>query len=202
MSRTPVVLALSCVLMSTASRAHHPPPEYAQPAPVYVTPPIVVVPQTEVRTEPRPQPRPGMLAIKYMPGAASWVLVDNHTVEWGGAGFAHSLGLEVRLARWFALRSDLEFRPGRRTWDMLGLKLSLFPSSWIKPYISASIGATEDVTRLGRYSLGISGAGGLDVFLGRYFFLEAEVRYRMTEDECCSAVPTLMGLVGGGVAFF
>ena len=80
MSRMQGTLVLSLTVISVASWAH-PPPEYAQPAPVYVTPPVVVVPQNEVRSETRPQPRPGMLAIKYMPGAASWVLVDNHTSQ-------------------------------------------------------------------------------------------------------------------------
>ena len=31
-----------------------------------------------------------------------------------GTGFAHSPGIEVRLTRWFSLRSDLEFRQGGR----------------------------------------------------------------------------------------
>ena len=32
--------------------------------------------------------------------------------------------------------------------------------------------------------------------------VEAEVRYRMTPGACCSDVPALTGVIGGGVAFF
>ena len=108
----------------------------------------------------------------------------------------------MRLTRWLSLRSDLEFRQTSRTWDMLGVKLSLFPYSPVKPYGSVSFSGTESYAKPGKFSFGFAGAAGIDVFLGKHFFLEAEVRYRMTPGNCCSDVPALTGLVGGGVAFF
>jgi hypothetical protein len=145
---------------------------------------------------------PARLALKYMPGASATVALDEAGFRAGQPGFAHSPGLELRLANWFALRSDLEFRQDSRTWDMLGAKLSLFPNSAVRPYASVSLGATELLADPGRYSLGVAGAGGLDVFFGRHFFLEAEVRYRVMPGACCSEVPSLTGVVGLGVAFF
>jgi hypothetical protein len=85
---------------------------------------------------------------------------------------------------------------------MLGVKLSLFPNSPVKPYASVSFGGNENYARPGNYTFGFAGAAGLDVFIGRTFFLEAEVRYRMTPGNCCSEAPALTGVIGGGVAFF
>ena len=85
---------------------------------------------------------------------------------------------------------------------MLGVKLSLFPHSPVKPYASVSFSGNENYANPGKFSFGFAGAGGLDVFIGKTFFLEAEVRYRMTPGACCSEVPALTGVIGGGVAFF
>lgn len=181
-----------------------PPMMYAAPQPVaYVNAPLVVAaPVVQARVAPPVSDRPGFLALKYMPGVSSNVSVSNSSLGFGDVGFAHSPGLELRITRWFSLRSDLEFRQGGRTWDMLGVKLSLFPNSPVKPYASVSFGANENYANPGKYSFGFAGAGGLDVFFGKHFFVEAEVRYRMTPGACCSEVPALTGLVGGGVAFF
>jgi hypothetical protein len=179
-----------------------PPMVYAQPAPAPVA---VVAPMAVVRQKPAPveRPRPGFLAVKYMPGVStSPSLENNGELDFNDTGFAHSPGLEVRLTRWLSLRSDLEFRQTGRTWDMLGVKLSLFPNSPVKPYGSISFGASESYANPGSYAFGFAGAGGLDVFIGRHFFLEAEVRYRMTPGSCCSEAPALTGVIGGGVAFF
>lgn len=186
-----------------------PPVVYAEPPVVYTAPPVVyappvVTPAPVVRAKPAPprNDRPGFLALKYMPGASSDISLGAGRVGFDTVGFAHSPGIEFRLTRWLSLRSDLEFRQGGRTWDMLGVKLSLFPRSPVKPYASVSFGANENYLNPGKFSFGLAGAAGLDVFLGRYFFLEAEVRYRATPGACCSDVPSLTAVVGGGVAFF
>lgn len=182
-----------------------PAPVVVAPAPVYTAPPIVYAPpvvMTPVAPKREPPPRPGLLAIKYMPGVSSDLGTSAGDPALGTPTFAHSAGLELRIARWFSLRSDLEFRKTSRTWDMLGAKVSLFPNSAFKPYASISFSGNEAYANPGKFSFGFAAAGGLDLFLGRYFFLEAEVRYRMTPGDCCSEVPALTGLVGGGIAFF
>jgi hypothetical protein len=188
-----------------------PPVVYAQPPMVYAAPPpvayapapmVVAAPVVQAKVAPPVRERPGFLALKYMPGASSDISINTGAFGFGDVGFAHSPGIELRITRWLSLRSDLEFRQGGRTWDMLGVKLSLFPSSPVKPYASVSFGANENYANPGKYSWGFVGAGGLDVFFGKHFFVEAEVRYRMTPGACCSEVPALTGLIGGGVAFF
>lgn len=189
-----------------------PPVVYAPPPPVVYTPPPVVyapvpvaAPVVQTRAAPPPaRDRPGFLALKYLPGASTGLGVSAAGFEFANPAFAHSAGVELRFTRWFALRSDLEFRRDSRTWDVLGAKLSLFPNSPVKPYASVSLAATEVLAKAGQYSLGVAGAGGLDLFFGKHFFLEAEVRYRVTPGAgaCCSEIPSVTGLVGGGVAFF
>lgn len=183
-------------------------PVYQQPVyqqPVYSPPPIVYAQPPAVVVQ-KPQPvkddRPGLLAIKYMPGVSTAVAAPDGQVQFGDPAFAHSPGVEVRLTRWLSLRSDLEFRKDSRTWDMLGVKLSLLPRSFIKPYASVSFSGNENLSNPGKFSFGFAGAAGVDVMFGKHFFLEAEARYRMTPGSCCAEVPTLTGVVGGGVAFF
>jgi hypothetical protein len=178
-----------------------PPPVVYSPPPMVYAAPMVAAPVVQAKVVPPPDDRPGFLALKYMPGASTNI-VANQAFNLDGVGFAHSPGIELRLTRWFSLRSDLEFRQGGRTWDILGIKGSLFPHSPVKPYASVSFSGNENYANPGKFSFGFAGAGGLDVFIGKYFFLEAEVRYRMTPGACCSEVPALTGLVGGGVAFF
>jgi hypothetical protein len=146
--------------------------------------------------------KPSLLAIKYAPGASSPVAWATQP-EFGGFGFAHSVGLELRLSRWFALRSDFEMRNTGRSWDMLGLKVWLIPSWALKPYASVSVSGSEANSFPGKFQLGMSAALGVDLMIGKHFFIEAEARYRVSPtSECCREVPTLTGLVGGGVAFF
>ncbi len=192
-----------------------PAPVYvAPPAPAYTAPPVVYVPAPVVsgplvHTTPvvvkAPRPvvdnKPNFLALKYMPGFSSNI-TSFDDVDFSTPTFAHSPGLELRFTRWLSLRSDLEFRQDSRTWDVLGVKTSLFPRSPVKPYASVSFSINEHLKNQGNYSFGFAAAAGLDVFIGKYFFLEAEVRYRMTPGSCCTEVPALTGLVGGGVAFF
>ena len=187
----PVVVAAPVVYSA-------PPMVYAAPAPVVVA----AAPAVQARVAPPADDRPGFLALKYMPGVSSNISGTGGDMGLSTPAFAHSPGVELRLTRWFSLRSDLEFRKEGRTWDMLGVKLSLLPNSPVKPYASVSFSGNENYANPGKYSFGFAGAGGLDVMLGKHFFLEAEVRYRMTPGSCCSEVPALTGLVGAGVAFF
>lgn len=181
-----------------------PPMVYAPQAPVvYGNAPMVAAPVVQQRVAPPRDDRPGFLALKYMPGVSTNPSIsDNGALDFDATAFAHSPGIELRLTRWLSLRSDLEFRRGGRTWDMLGVKLSLPPHSPVKPYASVSFSGNENYANPGKYSFGFAAAGGLDVFIGKFFFVEAEVRYRMTPGACCSEVPALTGLIGGGVAFF
>lgn len=190
-----------------------PQPVYVAPPPpqvVYTNPPIVYAqppppPVVQQRAAPPPAPvddKPNFLALKYMPGFSSNIGTADGKVDFSTPAFAHSPGVEFRLTRWLSLRSDLEFRKDSRTWDVLGVKGSLFPRSPVKPYASVSFAINENLKNPGKYSFGFSAAAGMDIFIGKYFFLEAEARYRMTPGSCCSEVPTLAVVGGGGVAFF
>lgn len=205
----PVLIAQPAQPLPPVAYYTQPQPVYVQPAPppvVYTAPPMVYAQPAPVVVQQRAAKpadnRPGILAVKYMPGASAGISLIDDMPEFNDVGFAHSPGVEVRLTRWLSLRSDLEFRQGGRTWDMLGVKGSLFPSSPVKPYASVSFGGNESYANPGKYSFGFAAAAGLDVFFGKHFFLEAEVRYRLTPGACCSEVPSLTGVVGGGVAFF
>lgn len=204
-----VVVANPVVVAPAPVVQYSPPPiVYAQPVVVAPTPPPIVYAQPAAQVvvqRPAPAPRddrPGFLALKYMPGVSTNVSAPLGDVEFSQPTFAHSPGIELRLTRWLSLRSDLEFRKEGRTWDMLGVKLSLLPRSPVKPYISASFSGNEAYANPGRFSFGFAGAAGLDVMIGKYFFVEAEARYRMTPGSCCSEVPSVTGVIGGGVAFF
>ncbi len=191
-----------------------PPPVYVQPQPVYSPPPVVYAPVPVMAPVAAPPPvvvqpqrprddnKPNFLAIKYMPGFSSAISTPDGKVDFSTPTFAHSPGLEMRLTRWLSLRSDLEFRKESRTWDVLGVKGSLFPRSPVKPYASVSFAINENLKNPGKYSFGFSAAAGMDIFIGKYFFLEAEARYRMSPGNCCSEVPTLAVVGGAGVAFF
>jgi hypothetical protein len=191
-----------------------PAPVVVQQQPVYTAPPIVYaqpVPQQVVAAnaplvvqQPKParDDRPGFLAVKYMPGFSTAVAAPDGQVQLGTPSFAHSPGIELRLTRWLALRSDLEFRNDSRTWDMVGVKLSPLPWKVFKPYASVSFSGNENLSNPGKFSFGFAGAAGIDLMFGKHFFLEAEARYRMSPGSCCSEVPTITGVVGGGFAFF
>ncbi len=210
----PIVVAQAAPVYVT------PPPQYVSsppPAPVYITPPpMVAAPAPQYVPVPVPTPapaaptvvtqferrdpeRPALLGLKYAPGAnASIAWTD--VVSAGSPSFAQSVGLEFRATSWLALRSDLEFRAAGRSWDALGLKLST--PTMVSPYISGSFSVSERLIEPGKYQVGAMAAVGLDVKLGRHFFIEGEVRYRVAPGDCCREQPQLTGLVGAGVAFF
>lgn len=193
-----------------------PPVAYvAPPAPVYVPtpPPVVAAPpappmvaapaaaaSVSVQVEKREAPKPAFLGLKYLGGSAA--LVDwSSGMSLSGLGYTHSIGLEGRFNRWFGLRSDFEMRSDSRSWDLIGAKLWV-PTSTFKPYASVSLAMTEAYSQPGQMHWGLVGAAGLDIWLGKHFFIEAEARYRVSPGDCCRAEPHLSGLVGAGVAFF
>jgi hypothetical protein len=188
-----------------------PPPVYAPPAvayvappppPVVVAPPLVAPPAPAVNVtvqQPR-ETRPALLGLKYLGGSASLVNF-NGGLTTDGLGYAQSAGVELRLNRWFGLRSDFELRPDSRSWDLIGAKLWV-PWSVFKPYASVSLAVSEAYSQPGLRHWGVVGAAGLDVWLGRHFFLEAEGRYRVSPGDCCRDQPHFTGLVGAGFAFF
>lgn len=182
------------------------PPPMVQAAPVYVAPPVVVQPPPRVvtRTVTAPAPeRPALIGIKYTPGLSGIFTSSPGAVGFSGARFTHSAGLEARLSRWFALRSDVELRNDSRSFDVIGAKVWLAGADWaVKPYLSASLSGTMADSRPNALTVGVVGAGGVDVFFGKHFFLEAEVRYRALPGSCCTEVPQVTGVVGAGVAFF
>lgn len=171
-----------------------------QPAPVVVQPPQPVVTRTVTVAQPE---RPALIGLKYTPGLSGVFTSTSSSVGLAGARFTHSIGLEARLSRWFALRSDAELRNGSRSFDVIGAKVWLAGADWsVKPYLSASLSGSVSDSRPNALVVGVVGAGGVDVFFGKHFFLEGEVRYRVLPDSCCSDVPQLTGVVGAGVAFF
>jgi hypothetical protein len=184
-------------------------PVYVQAPPLIAAPPIVAVPTPTYVPAPPPTvavaprmvdpDRPNHLAFKYMTG---WLGdVDNSGLSVGRFGGLASLGAELRLARWIALRSDLEYRPNGRSIDFLGVKLWLDGDSALRPYASVSLTGEFPSSRLGSSYLGLVGAAGLDLFLGRYLFIEAEARVRQVHD-CCGESLLASGTIGGGLAFF
>lgn len=181
-----------------------PPPVVAAPPP----PPMVAAPvapvaaaaSVNVRVEKKEPPRPAFLGLKYLGGTAA--LVDwSSGMDLSGLGYAHSIGLEGRFNRWFALRSDFEMRSDSRSWDLIGAKLWV-PTETFKPYASVSLAMSEAYSQPGKMHWGVVGAAGIDIWLGKHFFIEAEARYRVSPGDCCRAEPHLTGLVGAGVAFF
>jgi hypothetical protein len=185
------------------------PPPMVQAAPVYVAPPPPVVvqqppPRVVTRTVTAPAPeRPALIGLKYTPGLSGVFTSSPGAVGFSGARFTHSAGLEARLSRWFALRSDVELRNDSRSFDVIGAKVWLAGADWVvKPYLSASLSGTMADSRPNALTVGVVGAGGVDVFFGKHFFLEAEVRYRALPGSCCAEVPQVTGVVGAGIAFF
>jgi hypothetical protein len=184
-------------------------PPMVQAAPVYIAPqPVVVVqpqpPRVVTRTVTAPAlERPALIALKYTPGLSGIFTSSPGAVGFSGARFTHSAGLEARLSRWFALRSDVELRNDSRSFDVIGAKVWLAGADWsVKPYLSASLSGTMVDSRPNALTVGVVGAGGVNVFFGKHFFLEAEVRYRALPGSCCTEVPQVTGVVGAGVAFF
>jgi hypothetical protein len=208
-----------------------PPPVFVQAVPVQV-----VVPVAEVQVQPPPPPppparvvmvgyaapqqvvqavpppeepwRPGRVALKYSPNYAGTLVTSPSEVGLSGGSFSHGLGLEVRLSRWFALRTDVDFSRGRRTFDALGAKLWLAGGEWrVKPFISGGLSLTQLDARPQGVWVGYYGSAGLDIFVGKHLFFTAEARYRPMPESCgCSAttaaVHQVSGVVGVGVAFF
>jgi hypothetical protein len=125
-------------------------------------------------------------------------------LQFGTFGFTHTIGLEVRLNRWFALTSDYEMRPTGRSWDMIGAKVWLIPSFMLKPFAQVALAGSEAYSMPGKYQLGVSAALGADLFFGKHFFIEAALRYRVSPggNDCCREVPQLAAQLGAGVAFF
>lgn len=195
---------------------YSPPPMVAGPPVVMVTPPVVIPaaplpvasPQPIiVAAPPAPEPapeRPSIVALKYTPGASAGVNWGSSTQAGGlsGVAFSQTFGLEFRVARWLAIRGDVEFRKGGHSYDPFGLKVWVAPGAVLRPYLSASLSASDSSNNPGRLAVGIVGATGLDLMLGRHFFFEAEVRYRLIPGTCCRDVPQLTGVLGAGVAFF
>lgn len=190
---------------SGSARPPPPPVVYVQPPVVYVAPPPPPAPPPVVHTvvveEPSPV-GPSLIALKYMPGLASNIGFGFDTGFVGSnVAFAQSAGIEVRLNRWFALRMDGELRNDGRSFDPLGIKLALAPSFRLRPYGSISL-SLNDAPRFGnRLTVGLMAAAGLDLYFGRHFFIEAEVRYRRVPG-CCQEEGRLTGMIGAGVAFF
>lgn len=222
-ARRRVVVAPAPVIVQAAPvYVAPPPPVYvappapvyvAPPPPVYVAPPMVAVQPVGVQPVPAvvtraPTPpaveRPALIGLKYTPGLTGVFSSQGEgDVRFSGMQFSHSAGLEARLSRWFALRSDAEWRNGSRSFDVIGLKVWLAGADWkVKPYLSGSLSGTMIDTRPGALIVGAVGAAGVNVFFGKHFFLEAEVRLRALPDACCSTIPVTTVAGGAGLAFF
>jgi hypothetical protein len=148
---------------------------------------------------------PPRLALKWAPFARSVTSVFDEP-----AGLnAGSVGLEYRLGRYLALRTDLQYSGQGALWDFVGLKLSLFADSLLRPFASAGFsgiriveGSAPAATRLGM----VAGVG-LNLFFGRHVFLEVEGKYRRYSEEPLQLaearnLSSWTLLAGAGVAFF
>lgn len=186
----PMVVAQPMVVVPVAPL---PPPPPVAPAPVVVAP--VVVAQLPPQEEPFKR-----VAVKYQPGLSA--VLDTQAKEFGPPSFSNNFGAEFRISRYFALRGDVELRSGARSWQIPGLKVSLFPNSRVHPFASASLAINQvDGVPANRVSLGLVGAVGLDITIFRWLFVTAEARYAVQPGNCC-ALPRVTGLVGAGVQFF
>ncbi len=219
-----------------------PPVYYIAPAPVYVAPPPVAAPAPVYYAPATPPAPPPVIA-----APAPVIVEDNHiprlAVKWAPLGVtslqappdvtgksggfplnAGSVGIEYRFPnRYWALRSDFEYGLYGGAWDFVSLKLSLFPRSFLRPFVSAGVTGsnvydhnivTGVVTETP--SLGGVAAAGLDVFFGKHFFLEAEVKGRAfvfgvgnqtttppgATPAPYTATTQFSGMLGAGVAFF
>lgn len=198
-SPPPMVIAQPVVVAPVAAA---PPPVVAVPVPVPVPAPAPVAVAAPVVVAQVPQEDTSFrrLAVKYSPGLSA--VVDTDAKEFGPATFTNVIGAEFRLSRYFALTGGLELREGSRSWQIPGLKVSLFPSSRVHPFAQASLAINQvDGTPANRFSLGVVGSAGLDIAIFRWLFLTAEARYAVTPGNCC-ALPRVAGLVGAGVQFF
>lgn len=191
--------------MVDAEPVYAPPPAPPQPPVVYVAPaprPVVVATPVVAAQPVQKEEEPSLkrLAVKWAPGITA--VLDSEAKELGPASFANNFGAEFRITRYFALRADLELRSGARSWEIPGLKVSLFPSSRIHPFASASLSINQaDGQPANKVSLGIMGAVGLDLTIWNWLFVTAEARYNTVPGNCC-ALPRVTGLVGAGVQFF
>lgn len=208
-----------------------PAPVYVQPAPVVMPPPplvsappvVVTPPPVVVQAPPSPAPappavvtrparpvepeRPALIGVKYQPGFSglftSSSTDSSATVGFAQGRFVHGVGLEARLSRWFALRSDVELRTESRSYDVIGAKVWLAGADWkVKPFLSASLSGSEHDLRPNALAIGLVGSGGVDVFFGRHFFLTAEAKVRASPGGCCNEGPRVTVGAGAGVAFF
>jgi hypothetical protein len=102
-------------------------------------------------------------------------------------------GFEYRLpSPYFLLRADISANPHVVWLDPVSLKLSPFPSWWVRPYVS--VGPT--VAFLNSVSPGLVVASGLDITLWRHLFLETEIEGRVI-----SGMTQVAGTAGFGYAF-
>lgn len=191
----PPPMVVAPVVVAPAPPPPPAPVVVVQPRPVVAAAPVVVA-QPQLPPE-EPVKR---IALKYAPGISA--VLDTEAKEFGPASFTNSIGAEFRLSRYFALRGDVELRQGSRSWQIPGLKVSLFPSSRVHPFASASLMINQvDNAPANRVSLGFMAAAGLDITVFRWLFLTAEARYQVQPGNCC-ALPRVAGLVGVGVQFF
>jgi hypothetical protein len=136
-------------------------------------------------TEP---PRAPLVAIAVQPGLGT--RLDGR--ENGLVGALHG---EYRPLQWLAVRAGFEMSPSGQALDVVGVKVS--PNTIWRPFFAASLSANFlHETTGARFGTALS--GGLDVSLGRGFFLEAEARVRLTADN----TPRASLSVGAGFEFF
>lgn len=142
-----------------------------------------------------PEPAEPLMAVKLLGGGSG--VVNTTSAKSDQPGLSGMLGVEVRLTEWLAVRSDLDLRANGVSWDVAGLKLR---GPWfLSPYFSVS--ATVGLTG-GHFSLGPVGAAGLDLRLGRHFFLELEGAFRVSPGETLRRAGQVSVMAGLGYAFF
>lgn len=144
------------------------------------------VEEPPVRSEP-------LLAVKALGGVSG--VTHSSEARSDQAGFSGMLGVEFRIFEWLALRSDFDFRQNGLSWDAAGLKLR---APWfLSPYVSVS----ATIGLAGRLSFGPVGAAGIDLHLGRHFFLEVEGAYRVAPGETLNRAGQVSVMAGLGYAF-
>jgi hypothetical protein len=189
-----------------------PPPPEAVVAPVVVSQEPDRIPRVAVKWAPL-----GITSLQAPPSTSGSGSTNNFPINAG------NVGLEYRFSNGYtALRSDFEYGLYGGAWDFLSLKLSLFKHSWLRPYLSGGVTGTNIydhnlTTGITTKTPSVGGvaAGGLDLFFGKHFFLEAEVKARVfaipvggqtttpagATAENFSPTTQFSGMLGAGVAF-
>jgi opacity protein-like surface antigen len=119
-------------------------------------------------------------------------------------GFAGQIGFGYYLARYFALEVDLGYLESKGSLSNVDRKYGLYPLEvtgrlglplgFLEPYLAVGVGGYYVKAKAGNreetsYRAGFFGGGGLNLNLGKTFFMGAEARYLVLSAPAPTATP-------------